>query len=160
MGLPGLCLIKIDMFASSSFWVNGFILLINISLNFISPLLSSPSVVVPLSSKENTAKVSLPSKSSFLPPSTPIHSLPILSSKNITANFDWRLSKASFWFLSLSFSFFPLPFVSEPWIIIFSHLTCSLLNEVTIDLAFPPLLLLSKFEAKVNTTFVSIKKHV
>jgi hypothetical protein len=92
---------------------------INISLNFCSPgvLSPSPCVVVLLSSKEKTANVSLPSKSSLLPPSTPIHSFPILSSKKITANFDWTLSKFSFWFLSLSLSFFPLfplPFVSEP----------------------------------------------
>ena len=97
------------------------------------------------------AFTSLPEKSSFFPPSTPIHSLPILSSYKITANFELPTeSKDSF--------FFFLEFSSSKNT--FSHFTFSSLKVLIIDFALPPLFLSFKFEAKVTTTFVSIRKHV
>ena len=101
--------------------------------------------------KVNTALTSLPAKSSLFPPSTPIHSLPILSSYKITANLEFSLAASNDCLFFLS---------SSPWIRIFSHFTFSSLKVVTIDLAFPPLFLSFKFEAKVTTTFVSIRKQV
>ena len=62
--------------------------------------------------------------------------------------------------MSLSLSFLPFSFFSSSCINTFSHFTFSSLNVVTIDLAFPPLFLSFILEAKVTTTFVSIKKHV
>ena len=99
---------------------------------------------------EKTANFSIPSKTNFFPPSTPSHSLLISSLYIITANLDDKFSNESIGILSSSLFSFG---IYSPWIKIFSHVTFSSLNDVTIDFAFPPLLLLSKFEAKVTTAF-------
>ena len=152
MGAPGTHLPRLTSSSESNF-LKGFMLFTLTSLNFGS--FGFVVSLVELSAKAKTTLMSLALKSSPVPPSTPIHSLPILSSYKMAANFDLF----AFSNLSPPFLFF-LSFFSSPSIIIFSGFTFSSLNDVDIIFALPPLFAFSILEAKVMTTFVSMRKHV
>ena len=103
---------------SETAWAKGFEILSKISLNFPSlffsfifftfiycgSLIFRPQII-------NSVDFP-PAEIFFFPPSTPIHSFPILSSFKMTANFEENSSQLKFLFLFLSLSFFPSSLIS------------------------------------------------